>query len=69
MHITNTVQYSENAMMMIPVVRYFRNGNVEMMKKNSDLMWVANVYWYLDEVSCVLVLRNKLWFNGSQKTR
>ena len=30
-------------------------------------MWVANVYWYLDEVSCVLVLRNKLWFNEAVK--
>lgn len=41
----------------------FEKWEQEMMEKNSDMMWVANVYWYLDQVSCVLVLRNKLWFN------
>ena len=24
--------------------------------------WIKNLFWYLDEVSCVLVLRNKKWF-------
>ncbi len=24
--------------------------------------WIKNIFWYLDEVSCVLVLRNKKWF-------
>ena len=32
------------------------------MKKHEHLTWVSNFYWWLDEVSCVLVLRNKLWF-------
>ena len=40
----------------------FEKWEEEMMEKNSEMMWVSNVYWYLDEVSCVLVLRNKLWF-------
>ena len=31
-------------------------------------MWVANIYWYLDELSCVLVLRNKPWFNEAVKS-
>ena len=34
----------------------------EIMKKNSDLTWNKNIYWKLEEYSCVLVLRNKLWF-------
>ena len=35
----------------------------EMMNKHENDMWVKNIYWRLDELSCVLVLRNKLWFN------
>ena len=34
----------------------------EMNLKHSNLTWISNSYWFLDEVSCVLVLRNKLWF-------
>ena len=32
------------------------------MDKNENLSWMKNIYWKLDELSCVLVLRNKLWF-------
>ena len=32
------------------------------MEKNENLSWMKNIYWKLDELSCVLVLRNKLWF-------
>ena len=24
---------------------------------------MRTIYWYADEISCILVLRNKLWFN------
>jgi putative phage-type endonuclease len=34
----------------------------EMMEKNYELNWLKNIYWKLDQLSCVLVLRNKLWF-------
>jgi putative phage-type endonuclease len=34
----------------------------EMMEKNKELNWLKNIYWKLDQLSCVLVLRNKLWF-------
>ena len=34
----------------------------KMMDKHSDLNWLKNIYWKLDQLSCVLVLRNKLWF-------
>jgi putative phage-type endonuclease len=26
-------------------------------------VWVRSIYWYLDEYSCVLVRRNRLWFD------
>jgi len=35
-----------------------------MMEKNSTLNWMKNIYWKLDQLSCVLVLRNKLWFKA-----
>jgi putative phage-type endonuclease len=34
----------------------------DMMEKNKGLTWIKNIYWKLDQLSCVLVLRNKLWF-------
>lgn len=34
----------------------------EIMEKNKDITWSKNIYWKLDQVSCVLVLRNKFWF-------
>jgi putative phage-type endonuclease len=34
-----------------------------LLDKHSDMLWIKNIYWKLAEVSCVLVLRNKLWFN------
>ena len=27
--------------------------------------WVKNIYWRMDEVSCVLVMRNKKWFHDN----
>jgi putative phage-type endonuclease len=34
------------------------------MDKNQTLTWMKNIYWKLDQLSCVLVLRNKLWFSA-----
>ena len=36
------------------------------LEKNSDKTYVRNIYWKLDVISCVLVLRNKLWFKNVQ---
>ena len=36
-----------------------------MHEKNENLTWVKNIYWRLDEISCVLVLRNKEWFQAA----
>jgi len=30
----------------------------------SNLSWIKDTYWYLETISCVLVRRNKLWFNA-----
>ena len=30
--------------------------------KHSNLTWIGYTYWYLDNYSCALVLRNKEWF-------
>ena len=29
---------------------------------DESMMWVKNVYWYLDTFSCIFVPRNKIWF-------
>ena len=34
------------------------------MSNSTDMNWVENIYWKLDIISCVLVLRNKPWFNA-----
>ena len=35
------------------------------MEKNKHLTWNKNIYWKLDVYSCVLVLRNKKWFDNA----
>ena len=32
--------------------------------ENDNLSWIGNIYWYLHDYSCVLVPRNKKWFNA-----
>jgi hypothetical protein len=31
-------------------------------EKTGEYAWIRNIYWKLDEYSCVLVKRNRLWF-------
>jgi len=42
----------------------FDKWEVEMFSKHERLgsIWVRTIYWYLDQFSCVLVRRNRLWF-------
>ena len=35
----------------------------QMNLENDGYLWIQNIYWKLDYVSCILVLRNKRWFN------
>jgi hypothetical protein len=37
----------------------------EIIDKHADLVWIKNIYWYLHQYSCVLVLRNDLWFQNA----
>ena len=34
------------------------------LEENTDLTWVTNIYWRLEDYSCVLVPRNRKWFNA-----
>jgi len=29
------------------------------------MVWIKNIYWKLEKLSCVLVLRNKEWFKNN----
>lgn len=42
----------------------FEKWEIKTMEKNSEKQWLKNIYWKLDEVSCILVLRNKFWFKN-----
>lgn len=35
--------------------------------EKTNLLWVRTIYWKLDIISCVLVCRNKAWFNSAVK--
>jgi hypothetical protein len=37
----------------------------QMMEKHADLTWIRDIFWRLEDYSCVLVLRNKLWFQNA----
>jgi hypothetical protein len=37
----------------------------EIIDKHTDLVWIKNIYWYLHQYSCVLVLRNDIWFKNA----
>ena len=32
--------------------------------ENAELTWITDTFWYLETISCVLVRRNKIWFNA-----
>ena len=33
--------------------------------QNTNIIWIKNIYWKLEKISCVLVLRNKQWFSSN----
>lgn len=43
----------------------FEEWETRMMEEHAAHTWVKNIYWRLDQLSCVLVLRNKLWFEAA----
>ena len=44
----------------------YKRWEDEEKEKNKDLELIARLYWKLVKISCVLVLRNKLWFKKVQ---
>ena len=59
----NTKPYYEYAPFNISK-EYYDKWYEEIMEDNSDKTWVKNIYWRLENVSCVLIQRNRLWFNN-----
>ena len=47
----------------------FDKWEAEIFAKHERIrsVWVRTIYWYLDEYSCVLVRRNRLWFEEAVK--
>jgi len=41
----------------------WRDNNMD--NNSNDKTWIKNIYWKLEEYSCVLVLRNKKWFEDN----
>ena len=39
----------------------------EVFEKHEKMgcFWARNIYWYVDQYSCVLILRNRLWFSAA----
>lgn len=42
-------------------------GDVFAKHESRGNIWVRTIHWYLDEYSCVLVRRNRLWFSEAVK--
>jgi len=46
-------------------VDMFELWSEKKIEENDHLTWIKNIYWKLCEFSCVLVLRNRTWFNDN----
>jgi putative phage-type endonuclease len=33
--------------------------------QNKNMVWIKNIYWKLEKISCVLILRNREWFKNN----
>lgn len=40
----------------------FDKWRSDIMDNNKEKQWIADIYWKLEETSCVLIQRNKVWF-------
>tara|TARA_A100001015_G_scaffold223809_1_gene252191 strand:- start:739 stop:2061 length:1323 start_codon:yes stop_codon:yes gene_type:complete len=43
----------------------WKNSIMYKYEEDNECMWMSNIYWKLENISCVLVLRNKLWFKNA----
>jgi hypothetical protein len=46
----------------------FQIWEEETMLLYQELSWMTNIYWYLDQFSCVVVERNQFWFQQAVPT-
>jgi putative phage-type endonuclease len=62
-YVSPPIQLYEYAPIGVSLVEYER-WEADMFAKHERLrsIWVRTIYWYLDQYSCVLVRRNRLWF-------
>jgi putative phage-type endonuclease len=58
-------EYPPFAMSKIDTKEY-ETWTQKQLTKNTNKTYVRNIYWKLEVISCVLVLRNKLWFKNVQ---
>ena len=56
----------EYAPLTISTNEEYNEWEETVMEKYSGLSWMKNIYWKLNEISCVLVLRNKAWFKAAE---
>ena len=45
--------------------RYTDDWINETIAENPDYSLYKTIYWYLDEISCIIIPRNKIWFNSA----
>jgi putative phage-type endonuclease len=38
---------------------------IELYQEEKKMVWIKNIYWKLEKLSCVLVVRNKEWFQNN----
>jgi hypothetical protein len=38
---------------------------IELYQEQKKMVWIKNIYWKLEKLSCVLVVRNKEWFQNN----
>jgi len=58
-------EYPPFAMSKIDNKEYITWTQTQLLKNNNKT-YIRNIYWKLEVISCVLVLRNKLWFKTVQ---
>jgi len=58
-------EYPPFAMSKIDNKEYITWTQTQLLKNNNKT-YIRNIYWKLEVISCVLVLRNKLWFKNVQ---
>lgn len=47
------------------VIDSWEQEQMEIMEKDNEFVWIKTIYWKLDILSCVLVLRNRSWFQAN----